>query len=180
MSTKFERVWIGKSHLFKKTFLKLSLQFIMPHKYLDRLYSKCCKILKAYLTSRRANFASTQPRNYYFWFSWVSYFLKISLWRKSLSYKLSLQGLSLCDRDMRQLLCNWIINMIFMNRYLKPVTMLKKRFHLRCFLANFVSFYETSALRLFANYYLNFSMNASRLFTIEPIFCKRNKNHKQF
>ena len=57
--------------MFKKTFLKLSLQ-----KCLDKLYSKCCKIFKAYLASHRVNFVLTQPRNYYFWFSWVFLFLK--------------------------------------------------------------------------------------------------------
>ena len=31
----------------------------MPHKYLDKLYSKRCKIYKAYLTSRRENFVLT-------------------------------------------------------------------------------------------------------------------------
>ena len=36
-----------KNNLFKKTFLKSSLQ-----KYSDKLYSKCCKIFKAYLTTR--------------------------------------------------------------------------------------------------------------------------------
>ena len=41
----------SESHLFKKTVLKLS-----PQKYLDKFYSKCCRIFKAHLTSRRVNF----------------------------------------------------------------------------------------------------------------------------
>ena len=50
---------MSKSNLLTKTFLELSLQ-----KCLDKLYSKCCKIFKAYLTSRRVNIVLTQPRNY--------------------------------------------------------------------------------------------------------------------
>ena len=65
MSTKFDWVWICKIHSFQKAFSKLSLQFIMSQKYLDRLYSKCCKIFKAFV-------------------------LKLSLWRKSLSRKSSI------------------------------------------------------------------------------------------
>ena len=68
---KFKRVWVSKSHLFKKTFLKLSLQ-----KCLDKLYSKCCEIFKEYLTSRRVIFVLTQPQNYYLWFFWVLLFFK--------------------------------------------------------------------------------------------------------
>ena len=78
--------------MFKKTFSKLSLQ-----KYLDKLYSKCCKIFKAYLTSRRVNFVLTQLRNYYSWCSWV-------LLLKSLSHKSSID----LQKQLRQLLCNWI------------------------------------------------------------------------
>ena len=80
----------------------------------------------------------------------LSYFLKISLWRKSLSHKS--QGLSLCVRDMRQLLCNWIR----MNRDLKPVTVLKKRLYLRRFLASFVNFYIKRLLRIFGWLLLDF------------------------
>ena len=57
MSEKCKR--IGKNHLFKKTFLKLRLQFLMPQKHSDKLYSKCCKVFKAYLTSRTVNFVLT-------------------------------------------------------------------------------------------------------------------------
>ena len=46
MCRKSKWVWISKSHLFQKTFLKSNLQ-----KYLEKLYSKCCKIFKTYLTS---------------------------------------------------------------------------------------------------------------------------------
>ena len=57
MSKKCKR--IGKNLLFKKTFLKLRLQFLMPQKHSDKLYSKCCKIFKAYLTRRTVNFVLT-------------------------------------------------------------------------------------------------------------------------
>ena len=52
---------MSKSNLFKKIILKLSLP-----KCLEELYSKCCKIFKAYLTSRRVKFVLIQPQNYYF------------------------------------------------------------------------------------------------------------------
>ena len=79
MKTKLEWVWIGKSHSFKKAFWKLSLQFIMSQKYLDKLYSKCCKIFKAYLTSKLCSYPFE-----------CSYFLKLSLWCRSLSNKSSI------------------------------------------------------------------------------------------
>ena len=53
---------------------------------------------------------------------------------------------------------------IFIKRYLKPVTMLKKRLYLRCFLASFLNFCKTTASEtFFASYSSNFWMTASRL-----------------
>ena len=56
--------------------------------------------------------------------------------------------------------------------------MLKKRLYLGCFLASFVDIYITAAFETFANYSPNFWMTASKFFTVEPAFCKRDKNHK--
>ena len=61
------------------------------------------------------------------------------------------------------------MNMIFMNRYLKPVTMFKKRLHLKCFLASPANFYITTDFETLANYFANFWMTASRSFIIELI-----------
>ena len=66
--------------MFKKTFLKLSLQ-----KCLDKLYGQCCKIFKVYLTNRD----STAKLLLLIFFE-CSYFLRISLWLKSLSHKSSI------------------------------------------------------------------------------------------
>ena len=59
MQRKFKRVWLSKTHLFKRTFSNLSLQFIMLQKHSDKLYSKCYNIFKAYLIMRcRVNFVN--------------------------------------------------------------------------------------------------------------------------
>ena len=123
------------------------------------------------------------------------FFLKLSLWRRSLSrVKLSVdlqkksKRLFLCDTDMRirLRLCNWIrMSMIFMNRYWKqrrPVTMLKKRLHLRCFLASSVNFYITTAFETFCELFNNFWMTVSRSFIIETRlfllrFFESDENH---
>ena len=85
------------------------------------------------------------------------------------AYCLLIYHLILCDRDMRVFnrlrhFCATESKRIFIKRYLKPVTMLKKRLYLRCFLASFLSFYETTASEtFFASYSSNFWMTASRL-----------------
>ena len=64
------------------------------------------------------------------------------------------------------------MNMTFMNRYLKPVTMLKNKLHLRCFLASSTNFFITTAFETLVNYFANFWMTASRSFVIELIEIK--------
>ena len=72
--------------MFKKTFLKLSLQ-----KCLDKLYSQCCKIFKVYLTNPDSN-----AKLLLLIFFECSYFLRTSLWRKSLSFWLNCEIIT-CD-----------------------------------------------------------------------------------
>ena len=133
--------------MFKKTFWKLSLQFIMLQKYSDTLYSKCCKIFKAYLTIMYCwvNYnviliiLANKLQHYYFWFSWTILFLKIKFvmlvfitYKPVYWFTEENQRLFLCDRDMQvnhfnrlhQLLHNWIrMNTMFINRC---ISMLKK------------------------------------------------------
>ena len=59
------------------------------------------------------------------------------------------------------------MNMIFMNRHLKPKTMLKKRLHLRRFLTCSTNNFITTTFETLANYFANFWMTASRSFIIE-------------
>ena len=119
MSRKVKRVWISKSHLFKKTFLKLGLQFIMLRKYSDKLYSKCFKIFKLYLTIRWmqfhcrvscviTHFSYLAAKLLLLIFLNVLLETKFVMWRRSLwRIKLSTdlqkksRGLFLCGRDMR-------------------------------------------------------------------------------
>ena len=115
---------------------------------LAKIYSKCCKIFKAYLTSRRVNFVLTH-------FSYLAakfcvfYILKISSWRKSLSHKLSidLQKKSIRLVFMRQRYANyvrseciWFFKTTYTCKYVKKRLYLR-RFHIR--------FYITTAFETF-------------------------------
>ena len=64
----------------------------------------------------------------------------------------------------------WIwFSWIGIRKQLRPVTMLKKRLHLTCFLASSANFYITTAFETLANYFTNFWMSASRSFILELI-----------
>ena len=62
-----------------------------------------------------------------------------------------------------------------LSKQLRPVTMLKNSLYLRCFLASFVNFYITIALRLFVNCSSNFWMTASRFFLLRLF--ESDENH---
>ena len=87
--------------------------------------------------------------------------------------------MSLCDRDMCQLLCNWIImNMIFM-KGIWNLYYVKKETLSQAFSCKFCEFLRRQLhLRLFANCATNFWTTASRVFIIELAVCGRDKNHK--
>ena len=65
-----------------------------------------------------------------------------------------------------------------MNKYLKPVTMLKKRLYLWRFLTSSVNFYITTAFETLCELFYKFLTTASRFFIIEPTFCEHDKNNK--
>ena len=80
------------------------------------------------------------------------------------AYCLLIYHLFLCEYLIDYVISVQLNQRIFIKRYLKPVTMLKKRLYPRCFLASFLSFYETTASEtFFASYSSNFWMTASRL-----------------
>ena len=134
--------------MFKKTFLKLSLQ-----KYLDKRYSKCCKIFKAYLAIRRVNFVGTHF-NYLAVKLLLLIFLNVLIYHSKNCLLICRKGLFLFDRDMRITIVQFNKNSYW--KQLRPVTILKERLYLRRFLASFVNFYMATAFETLANYFTNF------------------------
>ena len=176
MSKKFKRVWIGKSHLFKKVFSKLSLQFIMSQKYVDKLYSKCCKIFKVCLTCRKLCFDSSAKLLLLILLSAVTYIFitQIVYWFtksiKACLYVIEIR-VSYCATELEWIWFLWIG--IWNLYYVKTETLSQ------VFSYNFCEFlHNDSFWGFFSNYFTNLWMPASRFFVVEPAFCERDKNHK--
>ena len=176
MSKKFKRVWIGKSHLFKKVFSKLSLQFIMSQKYVDKLYSKCCKIFKGCLTCRKLCFDSSAKLLLLILLSAVTYIFitQIVYWFtksiKACLYVIEIR-VSYCATELEWIWFLWIG--IWNLYYVKTETLSQ------VFSYNFCEFLHNDGFwGFFSNYFTNLWMPASRFFVVEPAFCERDKNHK--
>ena len=114
-------------------------------------------------------------------FHWVFLFFETMFVTQSLSHKTVFMWywyanyISYCAIKSEWIWLLWIgILKIFFQKsiwkQLRPVTMLKKRLLLRCFLASFVNFYITTAFETY--YSSNFWMTASRSFIIELIETK--------
>ena len=88
--------------------------------------------------------------------------------------------MSLCDRDMRQLLCNWIImNMIFM-KCIWNLYYIKKEILFQAFSCKFCEFLHNDGFWDFLQVILfdKFLDGCFLIFSVEPAFCERDKNHK--
>ena len=132
------------------------------------------------------NILANQSRSYYFWFSRMFSFLKNKFVTQLLlhAYYLLIYKLA-----FKWEVCEYLVDyvsyygieskQIFMNRYLKPVALLKKETLFQAFSYMFCEFWRKRLfLRLFANYSSNFWITASRFFILEPAFCESDKNHK--